>query len=676
MTRSLVLALIPATLIAILLGCAKQDAPPAAPTPEQEARIKPSGQPGDGDKKPDVPDGSQKPQKDTLAELSKNDPARRDNKPGEGKGDGPTDPKSSLQDSITLGLTGGPLGGTGPALAKPSAPAGYTAAGGAVPASGPPVVRYAAPGGGKGKSEGLAAGFQPNFGRPAREGEARGGDGKPAAGQAQGQPAGEQAEHASNTERYGSYRENEFRSPLVAPLSTFSADVNTASYANVRRMLQAGSMPIKDSVFLAEFVNYFPYKYAQPKGEDPIEYNLEIGPCPWNRKHHLVRVGVQAYQIPKDKMPPRNLVFLVDTSGSMSPPNRLPLVRQSLAMLVDQLGEKDCVSVVTYAGDSRVALGPTKGSEKDKIKDVVTNLRAEGSTNGEGGIKKAYDLARETFIDGGVNRVILCTDGDFNVGVTNQGDLVRMIEEQRRSKVFLTILGFGMGNYKDETLKELANHGNGHHAYIDTIDEAKKIFVEQGASLVCVAKDVKFQVDFNPARVAAYRLIGYENRLLKDEDFRNDAKDAGDMGSGHQVTVLYEIIPVGVATNLPDVEKSKYTTAVKVDPQAPDEWLTVKMRYKQPEGEKSKELSRALAGKALGQELSDDFRFAAAAASFGMMLRDSQFRGAMTYAGVIEEAQGCLKDDPGGHRKEFLDLVKKAIEVSSPKANGPIGGNN
>jgi Ca-activated chloride channel family protein len=375
-------------------------------------------------------------------------------------------------------------------------------------------------------------------------------------------------------------------------------------------------------------------------------------------------------------MPPRNLVFLIDTSGSMQSPNRLPLAKQALNLLIDKLVEKDRVSIVTYAGDSRVALGPTRGTEKETIKDVITNLQAQGSTNGEGGIKNAYRLARETFIDGGVNRVILCTDGDFNVGVTGQGELVRMIEEQRKSKVFLTILGFGMGNYKDETLKELANHGNGHHAYIDTIEEAKKLFVDQGGALVCVAKDVKFQVDFNPAKVAAYRLIGYENRLLKDEDFKNDAKDAGDMGSGHQVTVLYEIIPMGVPVDLPGVDKSKYTVPMKIDANAPDEWLTVKMRYKHPEADVSKELAKPLPGKALGQDLSDDFRFAAAAASFGMILRDSQFRGGMTYSGVLEEAQGCVKNDPGGHRKEFLELVKRARDLSAPKLIAPAGGSS
>jgi Ca-activated chloride channel family protein len=478
---------------------------------------------------------------------------------------------------------------------------------------------------------------------------------------------------ASNAEKYGTFRENEFRSPLVEALSTFSADVNTASYSNVRRMLTDGKLPPKDAVFLAEFVNYFPYQYATPRGDDPVEFNLEMGPCPWNRRHHLVRVGVQAAQIEAAKMPPRNLVFLIDTSGSMSSPARLPLVKQALALLVDQLTAKDRVSLVTYAGDSRVALGPTAGDKKDHIKKAVNELSAGGGTNGEGGITKAYELARATFIDGGVNRVILCTDGDFNVGVTNHGDLVRMIEEQRRSKVFLTILGFGMGNYKDDVLKDLANHGNGHHAYIDTLDEAKKVFVEQGGALACVAKDVKFQVDFNPARVAAYRLVGYENRLLKAEDFKNDKKDAGDMGSGHQVTVLYEIVPVGVDVELPGVDKSKYATPAKPDPNAPDEWLTVKMRYKQPDADVSKELAKVLPGKALGADLSADFRFAAAVASFGMILRDSQFRGAMTYAGVLEEAQGCVGADPNGHRKEFLKLVTRAKELSTKPAAPEVG---
>src|SRR5262245_581174 len=501
--------------------------------------------------------------------------------------------------------------------------------------------------------------------------------GQPFAGGSQKPPASQPVPpgeyNAQNAEKYGTYRENEFRSPLVAAFSTFSADVNTASYSNVRRMLMQGNLPPKDAVFAAEFVNYFPYSYAQPKGDDPVAFDLEMGPCPWNKKHHLVRIGVQAYQIPADKMPPRNLVFLIDTSGSMEASNRLPLVKQSLALLVDQLSEKDVVSIVTYAGDSRVALGPTNGREKARIKGVVTRLQAQGGTNGEGGIKKAYELARDHFIDGGVNRVILCTDGDFNMGQTNEGELVRMIEEYRRTRVFLTILGFGMGNYKDQTLKELANHGNGHHAYIDSLDEAKKVFVEQGGALACVAKDVKFQVDFNPARVAAYRLIGYENRLLKDEDFKNDAKDAGDMGSGHQVTVLYEIVPVGVAIDLPGVDPSKYKIPSKPNPNAPDEWLTVKMRYKHPEADTSKELAKALPAKALGEQLSDDFRFAASAAAFGLVLQDSKYRGAMTYAGVYEEARKVVGKDPGGHRKEFLKLVERAALIRV-QPSGPGSG--
>jgi Ca-activated chloride channel homolog len=484
-------------------------------------------------------------------------------------------------------------------------------------------------------------------------------------------PKTQEGYNAQNAEVYGVYAENEFRSPLVAPLSTFSADVNTASYANVRRILNDGKLPPASAVFLAEFVNYFPYSYAKPKGDDPVAFNVEMGPCPWNRHHHLVRVGVQAQQIPVDKMPPRNLVFLIDTSGSMQQENRLPLVQKSLGLLVDTLTEKDRVSIVTYAGDSRVALMPTKGSDEKVIKSMIDSLSANGSTNGEGGIRRAYDLARATFIDGGVNRVILCTDGDFNVGVTDNGELVKLIEEQRKSKVFLTILGFGMGNYKDERLKELANHGNGHHAYIDTLDEAKKVFVEQGGSLVCVAKDVKFQVDFNPAKVNAYRLVGYENRLLKDEDFKNDAKDAGDMGSGHQVTVLYEIVPNGVDIKLPEIDPSKYQ---KKEPpkEVSDEWLTVKMRYKHPEAQTSKELSQPLKGE-VAKDLSDDFRFAASVASFGMILRDSQFRGAMTYAGILEEAKGHIGADPNGHRKQFVELVAVAKRLNT-NSNGPDAG--
>ena len=475
-------------------------------------------------------------------------------------------------------------------------------------------------------------------------------------------PAGEQF-NQQNAEQYGVYRENPFVAPTVAPLSTFSADVNTASYSNVRRMLlDNNQLPPKDAVFLAEFVNYFPYSYAKPTGPDPVAFALEVGPCPWKRDHHLVRVGLQARQLDPRAMPARNLVFLIDTSGSMQAPNRLPLVQKSLNLLIDQLTERDTVGVVTYAGTAGVALPPTRGGDKEVIRAAVNGLGAGGSTNGEGGLRAAYDLARKSYQDGAVNRVILCTDGDFNVGVTGQGELVRMIEEQRKSGVFLTVLGYGMGNYKDATLKEIANHGNGHHAYIDTIDEARKVFVEQGGALVLVAKDVKLQVEFNPAKVAAYRLLGYENRLLRDEDFKNDAKDAGDMGSGHQVTVLYEVVPVGVKIDLPGVDPLKYQAPKEA--KGSDEWLTVKMRYKQPEGETSKELAKPLAG-AVGKELSDDFRWAAAVASFAQLLRDSPHKGGMTYAGVLEEAAGAVGPDPNGHRKEFLGVVRKAAGLGN-----------
>ncbi len=643
MVRSLIPGLLLATLLVVLVGCGQQQNKQVAENREREA---------------------------ATAELQRDselaDPGSNDLAPGT-----PKPPTGFTGDSGKLSPGGVPTPSGPPVFEPKFANTNFGSAVGS---------------GGRAGGKGGAAGY--GGGRPAGEmppGGLQGLPGRPAQPVVIGQPAPADGvakqpapagptDPTANTEQYGVYRENEFRSPLVAALSTFSADVNTASYTNVRRMLTSGGLPPKDAVFLAEFINYFPYDYAKPKGEDPIAFNLEMGPCPWNRKHHLVRVGVQADQIDAQNMPARNFVFLMDTSGSMSPPNRLPLAKEAINLILDQLGEKDRVSIVTYSGDSRIALGPTKGSEKERIKEVMTNLRAEGSTNGEGGIKTAYRLARESFIDGGVNRVILCTDGDFNVGVTGQGDLVRMIEDQRRSKVFLTILGFGMGNYKDQTLKELANHGNGHHAYIDSLDEAKKLFVDQGGALVCVAKDVKFQVDFNPAKVAAYRLVGYENRLLKDEDFRNDAKDAGDMGSGHQVTVLYEIVPVGVPIELPGVDRSKYAIPTKIDLNAPDEWLTVKMRYKQPDADTSKELGKSLPGAALGAELTDDFRFAAAAASFGMILRDSKYRGAMTLAGVLEEAEGCRGKDPRGHRKEFVELVKKAKELSNPKIDVPRDG--
>ncbi len=416
-------------------------------------------------------------------------------------------------------------------------------------------------------------------------------------------------------------------------------------------------------------LNYFNYDYAGPKNDEPVAFALEIAPCPWKPKHQLLRIGLKAKTIDKDKMPPRNLTFLIDTSGSMDAPNRLPLVKQSLRLLVEQLTDKDMVSIVTYAGNAGVAMTPTPGSKKDDILKVIESFNAEGSTNGAGGLTAAYEQAKTSFIKGGVNRVILTTDGDFNVGISSDAELVRFIEQQRESGIYLTVLGYGMGNLKDSKLEQLAHHGNGHYAYIDTLDEAKKVFVEQGGSLATVAKDVKLQVEFNPSKVAAYRLIGYENRILRNEDFRNDAKDAGDMGSGHQCTALYEIVPVGEKIDVPPVEPLKYQTAPTLTDKAKSgEFLTVRMRYKHPKTNKASEVEAALPAAALGKKVSNDFEFAACVASFGMLLRESEYRGAATYASTLETAEGLLRGKKDPYREEFVKLVRVALTIDQAKA--------
>jgi Ca-activated chloride channel family protein len=464
-------------------------------------------------------------------------------------------------------------------------------------------------------------------------------------------------------ETYAPIVENSFRSPLVEPLSTFSADVNTASYSNVRRFLNNGHLPPRDAVFLAEFVNYFPYRYPHPKGEDPVSMTVDLAPCPWKPEHFLARVGVRARCYEPSEAPRRNLVFLIDVSGSMSSEPRLPLVKKSLDLLIDQLTPGDRVSIVTYASGTELRLRPTPGDQKERIRGVVHSLVAGGGTYGESGIKMAYQVARESFMGGGVNRVILCTDGDFNVGATSESELVQLIEKERNSHVFLTVLGYGMGNLKNQTLEQLAYHGNGHYAYVDSLDEARKVFVEQGGALAVVAKDVKFQVEFNPKRVTAYRLLGYENRLLNAEDFKDDAKAAGAMGSGHTVTALYEVVPAGVSIDLPGVDPLKYQQP-KGPATASDDWFTVKMRYKHPEADTSKELAVVLPGSAGGAPMSDDFRFAAAVAEFALVLRDSPHKGSANFATVIDRATGAVGYDPGGHRAEFLKLVGKAKEIA------------
>jgi Ca-activated chloride channel homolog len=485
------------------------------------------------------------------------------------------------------------------------------------------------------------------------------------------EPMQRKAEAEHTTEAYDHIVENAFLAADRNPLSTFSIDVDTASYSNVRRfLLSEGRLPPPDAVRIEELINYFPYRYPQPRDGHPVAFTLDITECPWHAKHYLVRIGLMAKRIDRREMPSRNFVFLVDTSGSMDAINRLPLLQQSLHLLVDQLNERDRVAIVAYAGSAGLVLPSTPGSRKDTIHNAIDRLRAGGSTNGGEGIALAYRIAETSFIPGGINRVILGTDGDFNVGVTNQGDLVRLIEEKRKSGVYLTILGFGMGNLKDSTMEKLSHHGNGHYAYIDSETEARKVFIEQGAALVTVAKDVKLQIEFNPQHVGAYRLIGYEDRLLQAHEFNDDKKDAGDMGSGHTVTALYEIIPPGQPLPGAKVDALKYQQPQKPSKAADNgEWLTVKLRYKDPGAETSKLLSQPLKGEPLKlSQMPPDLQFASAVAAFGMLLRDSEHRGTATYANVRKLAADAVGEDRNGHRAEFLDLVNAAERLSSRAA--------
>lgn len=475
-----------------------------------------------------------------------------------------------------------------------------------------------------------------------------------------------------NTEAYDRIVENEFKDVAGNPLSTFSIDVDTASYANVRRFLTQNTLPPPDAVRIEEMVNYFSYDYTPPEAdsEDPFLANMEAAGCPWNPEHRLVRIGLKGREMPWDKRPATNLVFLMDVSGSMQPENKLPLLKQGIKLLVEQLGENDTVSMAVYAGASGLVLPPTNGENRETILEALERLESGGSTNGGAGIQLAYDTAVGSFIKGGVNRVILATDGDFNVGTTNQGDLTRLIEERAKSGVFLTVLGFGMGNVKDSTLEKLADKGNGNYAYIDTLNEARKVLVEQiGGTLVTIAKDVKIQVEFNPVHVKAYRLIGYENRILAAEDFNDDTKDAGEIGAGHTVTALYELVPVGVDINLPGVDPLKYQQRTESAPTADTgEVLTLKLRYKQPDGDKSKLLEFTLVdeGRAYAAA-SQDFKFAASVAGFGMILRDSKYKGNTTFDGVVELGEEGRGEDKSGYRVEFIELVRKAKTLSKER---------
>ena len=475
-----------------------------------------------------------------------------------------------------------------------------------------------------------------------------------------------------NTEEYGSFQENGFKEVADAALSTFSIDVDAASYSNMRRMINSGTLPVADAIRTEELVNYFSYDYAKPTGSDPVKITMEAGVCPWNADHRLVRIGLKAREIPTDKLPESNLVFLIDVSGSMWGPTRLDLVKSSLKLLVNNLREKDKVAIVVYAGNASVKLESTPGSDKQKIRDAIDELTSGGSTAGGAGIQLAYKVAKQNFLPKGNNRIILCSDGDFNVGVSSVEGLEQLIEKERKSGVFLSVLGYGMGNYKDNKGQALAEKGNGNHAYIDNLQEANRVLVgEFGATLHTVAKDVKLQVEFNPAQVQAYRLVGYESRLLKDEDFNNDAKDAGELGAGHTVTAFYEVIPVGVKNDyVGKIDDLKYQKKQKetVQPTGSNELLTVKLRYKAPDKDVSKKMEVPFVDNK-GNNVSSDFRFASAVAMFGQLLRESDFKGNASYDKVIDLAKQGLNNDDKGYRREFIRLVEAAKGLERTNKN-------
>ncbi len=465
-----------------------------------------------------------------------------------------------------------------------------------------------------------------------------------------------------NTEEYGVINENSFQSTALRPLSTFSADVDTASYSNVRRMINQNTRPPEDSVRIEEMINYFHYDYPQPVGNEPFSVTTEISNCPWNKDTMLLLVGMQAKNIDINEIPPSNLVFLIDVSGSMEDSNKLPLLKRSFMLLTEQLGPQDRVSIVTYASADLVLLEGADGNDKNVIMNAIEDLTAGGSTAGSKGITTAYSIAEKYFIEGGNNRIILATDGDFNVGTSSEGELKKLIEEKRKKGVYLSVLGFGMGNIKDNKMETLADNGNGNYAYIDDISEARKVLVEElGATLFTVAKDVKFQVEFNPAKIRGYRLVGYENRLLKDKDFEDDTKDAGELGAGHRVTVLYELVPV-------DSEYEIQKTELKYQKQNAEitdtnELLTVNVRYKEPNADESKLLTYPVADSAFSTELSDNMLFSSSVAQVGMLLRNSEFSGTASINGVLEQLSQIKNLENDTYKTEFKELTKKLVPI-------------
>ncbi len=473
-------------------------------------------------------------------------------------------------------------------------------------------------------------------------------------------------EDAPNREGYDKITENGFLSTKQNPLSTFSIDVDAASYSNIRRILNAGTLPPAGAVRIEEMINYFKYNYPQPTNNLPFTINTEQSICPWNHQHQLVLVGLQGKKIEEENLPPTSLTFLIDVSGSMYDANKLPLVKSSLLMLVDKLREQDRVAIVVYAGAAGLVLPSTTAANKEAIKSAIEKLQAGGSTAGGQGIKLAYKTAKENYLKEGNNRVILCTDGDFNVGASSDDELERMIEDERKSGVFLTVLGFGMGNYQDAKMQKLADKGNGNHAYIDGINEAKKVFLNEfGGTLFTIAKDVKFQIEFNPKQVKEYRLIGYENRLLAKEDFNDDKKDAGELGSGHTVTALYEIVPFGSKEDLSTkVDPLRYQEKISIvtDEKKLPEMMSLKLRYKNPDDSISKLIEKIVTKQIIPIETAtENLRFAAAVAEFGMLLRNSEYKKNSSYENAKQLATNALGKDIEGYRKEFLALIDKTI---------------
>ena len=465
-------------------------------------------------------------------------------------------------------------------------------------------------------------------------------------------------------EAYDPIEENRFFETLAQPQSTFAIDVDTASYSNVRRLIRSGVRPPKGAIRLEELVNYFPYEYNEPQGESPFSVTTEIAKCPWAPNHQLMRVAMRGRSIDLASRKPCNIVFLLDVSGSMQSNDKLPLIKSALKMLVGELNGNDRIAIVVYAGGSGLVLDSTPVDQSQKILATLDRLEAGGSTNGGAGIQLAYQVAQDHRIEGGVNRVILCTDGDFNVGITSDSALVDLIQSEAKKHVFLSVLGFGQGNIRDSTMEKLADKGNGNYAFIDSMLEARKVLVEQvGGTLVTIAKDVKIQVDFNPTHVSAYRLLGYENRKLENQDFRDDQKDAGEIGAGHTVTAFYELIPAGVESSNEAIRRSEFVEQKHSAASDSGTMLTVNLRYKQPDSDISQELQIRVPKEALTEQASTDFRFATSVLAYGMLLRDSQYVGKATWEWVISTAQDSTGKDPSGLRTEFIQLAMTASRM-------------